>query len=70
MKPNDSVAMTMFQTLFMHDYIDYDSYVGVFMSVLLFPLTCAFSDTSQFVDFKVSFYAYIFPKHYYVEYYQ
>ena len=46
MKLNDSIAMTMLQTKFMDAYIDYGSDAGVFMSTLLFPLTCGFSDTS------------------------
>ena len=43
---NDSLTMTMLQIKFMDDYIDHDSDAGVFMSAFLFPLTCAFSDTS------------------------
>ena len=43
---NDSIALTMLYTKFIDDYIGYDSDAGVFMSVLLFPLTCGFSDTS------------------------
>ena len=62
--------MTMLQTKFMEDYIDYDSDAGVFMSALLFPLTCAFSNTSKIVDFKACLYASIYLNHYYTEYYQ
>ena len=46
MKLNDSIAMTMLQTKFMDYYLYSDSDAGVFMSTLLFPLTCGFSDTS------------------------
>ena len=70
MQLNDSTAMAMFQTKLMHNYIDYDFDTNVFMSALLFPLTCGFSDTSYIVNFKASIYASIFINHYYVEYYQ
>ena len=38
--------MSMLQTKFMDNCIDYDPHAGVFMSALLLPLTCGFSDTS------------------------
>ena len=62
--------MTMLQTKFIEYYIDSDSDVGVFMSTLLFPLTCGFSDTYEIVDFKACLYASIYLNHYYLEYYQ
>ena len=62
--------MTMLQTKFMDAYIDYGSDAGVFMSTLLFPLTCGFSDTHEILDFKVCLYASIYINHYYVEYYK
>ena len=40
---NDSLAMTMRQTKFTNDYLEYDSDAGLFMIALLFPLTCRFS---------------------------
>ena len=57
--------MTTLKTKFMDDYIDYDSDAGVFMSALLFPLTCAFRNTSKNVDFKACLYASIHLNHYY-----
>ena len=47
----------------MDDYTDYDSDAGVFMSTLLFPLTCAFRDTYEIIDFKVCLYTSIYLNH-------
>ena len=60
----------MLQTKFMDDYIDYNSDVGAFMSTLLFPLTFAFCDTSEIVDFKACLYASIYLNQYYTAYYK
>ena len=61
--------MTMLQTKLMDNYIAYDSDADVFMSVLLFLLTCGFSDTSKIVDFKACLCASIFLNHCYVEFF-
>ena len=62
--------MTMIQTKFMDDYIDYDFLAGIFMSAFLFTLTCGLSNTSKIIDFKARLYVSIFLNHYYAEYYQ
>ena len=67
---NDSIALTMLYTNFIDDYIGYDSDAGVFMSILLFPLTYGFGATSYIVNFKICLYASIFLNHCYVGYYQ
>ena len=59
--------MTMVQTKFMDNYIDYDS--GIFMIALLFPLTGGFSDVPEIYDFKFYLHASIFLNPYYAEYY-
>ena len=46
MKLNGSFAVTMLQTEFMNDYVDCDSDACIFMSALLFQLTCGFCNTS------------------------
>ena len=70
MKLNDSIAMTMLQTKFMDNFLNYNADTDVFMCALLFPLTCGFSDTSEIVNFKVCLYASAFFNHYRVEYCQ
>ena len=70
MQLNDWIAVTMLQTKFMDDYIDYDSYAGVYMSDLLFPLTCVFSDDSKIMDSKVYLYVSVSLNYYHVEYYR
>ena len=68
MQLNDSLVIVMLQTKFMDDYIDYDSDAGVFMSALLFPLTCGYSDISEIYDFKACLHASISLNHYYAKY--
>ena len=66
MQLNGSFAVIMLQTKLLDKYIEYDSDVDIFMSSLLFPLACGFSDTSEVVDFKAYSYGYMFLNHYYV----
>ena len=48
----DAVAMTTLQSKYMDDYMYHDSDAGVFMSTLLFPLNCAFSNIFEIIDIK------------------
>ena len=64
MQLNDVVTMTTLQSKFLDDYMDHDSDAGVLMSTLLFPLTFAFSDTSEIVDFKACLCTSIYLNHY------
>ena len=54
----------------MDNYIDYDSDASVFMSALLFPLTCVLSDISKIIDFRTSIYASTFLHLCHVQYCQ
>ena len=64
MQLNDVVTMTTLQSKFLDDYMDHDSDAGALMSTLLFPLTFAFSDTSEIVDFKACLCTSIYLNHY------
>ena len=65
MQLNDAVSITTLQSEIVDDYIDYESDAGVFMSTHLFPLTCAFSDTSKIVYFEACLCASIYLNYYY-----
>ena len=58
----------MFQTKFIDDCIGCDYVAGVFVDVLLFPLTCVFTDTSKVVNFKVCLCTSAFLNYCHVEY--
>ena len=62
--------MTMLQTKFKDNYINNESDASVFMSILLFPLTCAFSNIPKINNFRTSIYVSTFFYHCHVQYYQ
>ena len=62
--------MTMLQTKFMGNYIDYGSDVGVFMIAFLLALTCAFSNVFKINNFRTSIYVSTLLHHCHVQYCQ
>ena len=69
LKLDDKVAMALLSPLHVKKYLDAESYSGVFMTVLLFPLLSPFGKTEEIKYFETLLYASLYLNIYYTDYY-
>ena len=65
---DDQIAFSMLNVSHIDGCVEFDSYAGVFMSILLFPLTAVFGNTTNIVNFRACLFASLHLNHYYIKY--
>ena len=68
LKLDDSIALSLFNTKYITKFLDHDSYAGVFICVLLFPMMSVHGNTSGVTDVLACLYASMYLNLYYLNY--